>query len=157
MFDMASLDLLSPSEEGREFTPRHPNTGEPWIVEPAQPGRPAVLLTFTLLGRWAGICQQKSDEISARNDARPVGAPPLTADEIAADNAEYLSVAVRRWTLPQLDGQPFPCTTENARKLFADPRFAWLRSRLLEFHRNDGNFLAVPTRPSSNGPDGASP
>lgn len=157
MFDLAALDILQPSEEGRDFIPRHPNTGAPWIIEPAVPavpasdGKPAVPakqavpLTFTLLGRWAGICQTKSDEITARADARPAGAPAQSPEEMIADNAEYLSVAIRRWTLTHLDGQPYPCTVENARKLLTDPRFSWLRSQLLTFHRNDGNFLAVPT------------
>ena len=137
--------------EGRDFVPVHPLVGTPWLVDGTTP------LSFTMLGRWAGICQTKSDEISARVDSRPAGAPPQSPEEVAADNAEYLAVAVRRWTLTHLDGQPYPYTAENARKLFMDPRFAWLRPLLLGFHRNDGNFLAKPTAPSSNGPDAPSP
>jgi hypothetical protein len=145
MFDIASFDILTPSEEGRDVTLLHPKTGQPWMDDAKRP------ITITVLGRWSGIVQQTSEAIEARRAARPSGVPETLDDRILAD-AEYMAAATRRWSFTHLGGEAFPFTPANAVKLYSDPRFPWLRIQVMNFHRQDGNFLAEPTSPPSTGP-----
>lgn len=150
MFDFAALDLLTPSEEGRDMTLTHPRTGQPWLDSAGRP------VTITLLGAWSGVYQQTLEGMQARLDARPAGAPPLTYAEKISGDAELLAAVTRRWSFTELDGKPYPCTPDNARLLYADERFGWVRARANAFVRNDGNFLAEPPPPASPGRSEAS-
>ena len=141
MFDLASLDILKPSEEGRVLTLRHPKTGQPFLDDKRQP------LTITLLGRWAGVVMQKADDLEARRAARPAGFEMTKAESVASD-AEYFAAATPGWSFTHLGGEEFPFTQQNAAKLYADPRFPWLRVQVAAFHQQDGNFLAMPTSPA---------
>jgi hypothetical protein len=141
MFDISALDILTPCEEGRDLVLQHPRSGRPWLDDAGQP------ITITLFGRWAGVAQQVAEAIDARRAARPIGAPVPTYDVKISEDAEYLSAVTRKWSFTQMDKKEFPCTPENARKLYGDPRFGFIRMQAQSFHRDDGNFLGEPTPP----------
>lgn len=54
--------------------------------------------------------------------------------------AAVLAACTVSWTFDQLDGEPFPCTLENARRLWTDDRFRSDRERAEEFVSSDANF-----------------
>jgi hypothetical protein len=136
--DLSALDILTPSEEGRELFLSHPRTGDPWRDAAGNP------MSITLLGQHSGAVQGAYEALSARMASRPAGSPTRSRKEEIADEADVLTAATRRWTFETLDNAPFPCTPENARKFWSDPRFGWIRIRALQFIGNDGNFLAGP-------------
>jgi hypothetical protein len=61
-------------------------------------------------------------------------------DELEAEVTELLANLTVSWTFDSLDGQPFPCTIENARKFWADPRFRGFRERANGFVATEANF-----------------
>jgi len=148
--DLSILDILSPSEEGRKMHLSHPRTGDPWRDSAGNP------LYITLLGQHSGAVQGAMEALQARLEARSPGAPIRTREERAADDAEVLTAATRFWAFETMDGKPFPCTPENARRFWSDPRFAWIRHRALRFIADDGVFLAAPDTTSPPGPSATS-
>jgi hypothetical protein len=59
----------------------------------------------------------------------------------AEDGSE---LRVDHWTIA---GQPFPCTVQNARRLFADPHFTWMLDQVDLFAATRSGF-AKPSSPA---------
>jgi hypothetical protein len=81
------------------------------------------------------------DRFTIDNQIR-VGAKRLTAEQIDASLTEKLSKLTKAWKLASLDGEPLDveCTPANARELYAIQELSWLRSAVLEFAVELGNF-----------------
>lgn len=55
------------------------------------------------------------------------------------------------WNFDELaPDEPLPFSEENARKLWSDERFDYLRNQAQQFMLNNGNFLPAPPKPSSD-------
>lgn len=136
-FDLSLVDILSPSERGKPMELKHPN-GQTYKTSAGLP------VVINLMGRLAApaVALQKkfNEEIAAiRNGGRQV-----EPDTLKQQDTEYLTALTRSWNIEALDGEPFPCTPQNARKLWEDARFSWVRQRALEFVLADANFLTPP-------------
>ena len=65
----------------------------------------------------------------------------ITADEIADDALSLLIFCTRGWCGIVLDNKELACNAGNARRLYSDERFSWLRSQVDEFIGDEANFL----------------
>jgi hypothetical protein len=137
MFDLASLDTRTRSEAGVPMTVVHPKTRGP--VSRAD----GTVVTITLLGRCSDTYRDKQRELNERNAEMASRGIRQGRDEREQDDIELLVACTRAWTFDQLDGVDFPCTPENARRLWGDTRFLWLRDQSISHIQTDGNFLPV--------------
>ena len=134
-FDIASLDTLTLSERGVPMTVVNPKTAMP-VLDTA--GKPVVIM---LKGRAADAFETTQEAIrQARGDRAARGIISSTA-EIKEEDVRLLCALTMGWTIEQIDGQDFPFSPENARRLWSDPRWPWLKERAIQFAQGDGNFL----------------
>lgn len=83
----------------------------------------------------------QKNAINKRLKAR--GRATMTADELEAERAETLVAATKGWYLIALNGAVLdvPVTPENARTLYTDSRFAWIREQVSEAFDERATFL----------------
>lgn len=133
MFDIAQLDIATGSDEGRQMQVRHPKGG---VVTDSE-GKP---VTITLLGFYSKRFREKDREITQRRiEQARLGIQP-SPEDAERDAVERLAAVTVAWSFDTLDGQPFPCTEENAKRFWSDRRFAAIRAQADQFIANDGNF-----------------
>lgn len=136
-FDLARLDILTPSEEGRALILLHPATGRPFKRSDGED------VAITLRGRNSAIAKATLRQIQDERAAIEAEARAVTPDDNDKWNTRYLVALTAGWGFEELDGQEFSCNPVNAEKFWTDPRFVWLRPRALEFVAFDGNFLGA--------------
>lgn len=138
MFDMTTLDILKPSEEGKWFYPVHPSTGKR-LIGPEKDGQ---AMGFLMYGRHSVVVR---DALRRLNDAlqaeRDAGREPSDATSERLQG-EYLAACTKTWTPFKLDGAEMPFTTENAIRFWCDGRFRWMHAAAREHIFSDGVFLA---------------
>ena len=136
-FDLAELDLLSPSNEGRPMELVHPS-GVPYRTSSGE------TVVVRLRGRHSdaarALLKQLGDEIAEIRDRGGKITPEIEKDH----DTRYLVAVTVDWTIERLDGVPFLVTPANVQKLWTDARFTWLRVRALNFISADGVFLRPP-------------
>jgi hypothetical protein len=135
MFDISKLDTLSLSQEGVEMPVVNPRTKEPVR------GSDGKVITITLLGKNSDVARAAMRRISDRASERAMRGIKSTPEDRERDDTEFLASVTRHWTFTEMDGQSFPCTAENATRLWSDPRLRHLREQALGFVLDDGNFL----------------
>lgn len=149
-FDFSALGLTR-TEEGAPMTIRHPKTGTPVLDEDKNP------ITITLLGQYSNAFRETLRAIQiarvefSRNaqQINPGNPEPIPQEQIDQEDTDTLVACTTGWAFRQLDGQAFPCNPRNARKLYSDRRFWWLRQQAMNFILADGNFLADGSTTSS--------
>lgn len=136
-FDFSSLDTKTPMEKAARMTVVDPKTQTPIILEDGQP------LYIELLGSDSEAV--RSQEHAIQDDRmeknRRTGRGYLTSREVDAEQNEILVVATRGWNIPSLDGNPFPYSPENARRLWNDPRFQRVAQQARIFMGTLSNFV----------------
>jgi hypothetical protein len=135
MFDISSLDTRTRSEAGVPMIVVHPKTRGP--VARAD----GTTVFITLLGRCSDTYRDKQREIAERNAETAARGIRQSRDEREQDDVELLVSCTKSWTIDQMDGEGFPCTDANARRLWSDTRFLWLRDQAIAHIQTDGNFL----------------
>lgn len=135
MFDIAALEVQSRSESGMPMSIIHPRTKVPVLDEEKNP------VTITLLGRNSATFRETQRRIRDRRADRASKAIKATDEDLERDELDLLVAVTIGWTFTVMDGQPFPCNPENARRFWADPRFVWIREQAMSFVLEDGNFL----------------
>ena len=136
-FDLAALDILGPSNEGRKLEIVHPS-GQPYRTSTGETVH--VLLAGRHSDAARALLKQLGDEIAA---SRARGEEP--SEEVNREHdTRYLVAVTKDWNIEKLDGQPFLVNPANVRKLWTDPRFGYLRGRALAFVAADTAFLAPP-------------
>ena len=135
MFDLSALDIVTPSEQGRIWHPTHPRTGEPF--------KDAVgtKLGFTFYGRHAAMAREALRIMQDERAVKEQEGQRVSEADAERLQAEYLARCTKAWTGLMLDREELPCTFQNAVKLWADPRFRWLRGPAQSFIADDGGFL----------------
>jgi len=75
--------------------------------------------------------------------AQRVGRARVTPEEQEAEGVDLLVSMTTGWLLLTPDGDPIdvPCTPENARLLYDDNRFFWIKRQVDEFTADAGNFM----------------
>jgi hypothetical protein len=137
MFDIASLDTRSRSEEGVPMTLVHPKTRGP------VPRADGSTVNITLLGRCSDTYREKQRELAEKAAEKASRGIRRSREEIEQDDIELLVACTRDWSIDSMDGQPFPFSKDNARRLWGDTRFLWLRDQAVAHVQTDGNFLPV--------------
>jgi hypothetical protein len=136
-FDIAKLETSTRSEEGVEMEVIHPRTQAPVLNDDGSP------VTITLLGRNSEAYLEEERAMRDRRQSRLTRGIKLTQEDLDDDEARLLCAATKAWTFATMGGQDFPCTPQNARRLWSDRRFRWLRERAIQFVLMDGNFLVT--------------
>ena len=141
-FDLADYDVHTNAERGMPMPLMHPRSLTPLV------NADGTKVTITMLGRASDTYRDLQRVINEENVLRQSQGVRTTLDDVTAENTRMLLVCCKAWNLDRLDGRPFPYSEENARRLFTDPRFIWVRDAALMFMRNDGNFLPTASRGS---------
>jgi hypothetical protein len=143
MFDLADLDTQKLSEAGAKMEVIHPKTGSPVYDDDGQP------IYILLNGRNSKQYRAAMRVVQERRIDRRARNIKVTEDEARSDDFEVICACTRGWSLKILDGQPFPYSPENVRKLWNDRRFVWLFERASVFIVDDANFLAISSTDST--------
>ncbi len=135
MFDIASIETLTLSEEGVPMNVIHPKTKQALKDEEGK------LITITLLGKNSDTARAAIRKQADRASERAQRGMISTPEDRDRNDAEFLAACTTAWTFAQLDGSPFPCNTQNALKFWSDQRFRPLREQALGFIMEDGNYV----------------
>lgn len=134
---LAALNTKNKADEGIEIAILHPKTNLPLGV------------FITVLGTDSETYRK----ISRKNQNRRLesirrGRPATqTAEESEQEAVNTLAACTIGWRTgddPRLELEPgnmFDCTLENAKKLYADPGFTWLREQVNQEGGDRANFL----------------
>lgn len=135
MFDLASLDSRTRSVAGVRFKVRDPRTATPMRNSVGEE-------VFVLLhGRNSPIFEQLQQQANDARAARAAAGIELSSEELRQERVDYVAGCTSGWNIEQLDGQPFPYSPENAKRMWADKRFSWLLNEAWAFVINEANFL----------------
>ena len=140
LFNINDLDIFTRAQQGVEMPVLHPATrtvvvsgGKQW--------------TITLCGRASDAHRQALRVIEMQRAERAARGEAITPEQAERDNTEMLVACTKGWTPFALDGEVFEFSLANARRLWADRRFGWLREQAVRFINDDANFL--PTSSAS--------
>ena len=136
-FDLTKLDIIAKSEAGTPMMVLHPKDGAPIRNDDQKP------ITITLKGRNSQAFKAANRVIQERNRERAARGVTSNDEEARQNEIEFLTAVTVTWDFSELDGQPFPPTPDNIRKLWSDARFSWIADQASRFAVNDGNFLAI--------------
>jgi hypothetical protein len=76
----------------------------------------------------------------AQVNGKKWGGDDETADDIRDRNIRYIVTRLLRWSDMTMEGQPFPCTPENARMILSDRRFFLVYDQANAFLLEDKSF-----------------
>lgn len=131
--DLGNLSPRAAAAKGAKLHLKDPATGEP-LFDGKKP------VTITLLGAEA----EKVAEFSLALEKRRLKDPSITDEEAGA---EILAEMTLGWeNIGFGDEADFPFSTENAIKLYTDPRTEWVAGQVGPFSRDRRNF--IQNRPS---------
>lgn len=68
---------------------------------------------------------------------------PDDPDDIEHGQVEFACVITLGWRDLSVDGEEFPYSVENARRLYTDRRFAWVRNAVLTAAAEVANFTGA--------------
>ena len=128
--DITAFDSTGPANEGAKMELRLPN-GEPALKDDGTP------VTITLLGADSDAYQRASKALgnrSLRNRSQP-----LTVEQAITESINLLAKVTVSWDGLTEDGQPLPCTEENAKRLYRSSLA--VREQVAEFVNDRGNFV----------------
>lgn len=115
----------------------HPKTGMP--LRQNGTDREAYIRVVSLDSPEVEAVQKAliNKRLQSRNRAK------VTADELNAERAETLVAATKDWFLVDFQGNAldYPFNTANARAIYTDPRFSWIREQVSEALDNRATFL----------------
>lgn len=135
IIDNLDLDCFENVTSG-VVTLKNPKTGEPTastitLASPEHPARKKIDLDRTrrLRGDFAA-------------NGKLTQTDPLEDHD---EETDYLVAATLDWNLIQ-GGQPIPCTAENARRIYTDPKRVWVRDQALAGVRKSELFIAASAK-----------
>ncbi len=134
--DLNQLDVMSPSDEGYWLEIVNPVTKKPIPLTTGEVA--AIKLAGPRSERMQKFITQALDRVI--RDQRK-GTLANDAESSRARETEIYVHAVLDWRLPPLDGKELPCTPKNARMLFNDLRFSWLREQVAAGVNDETPFL----------------
>lgn len=131
MFDITEFETTDIAD----MPVNNPKTGKP-VMAGAKP------VTITLAGRDSEVYRKISRELANKRieAARAAGKEvELSDEELQNEALDLLSALTLGWTGVVSGGEPFPFSTENARKMYE--RLPWLREDVDRFVGNRANFM----------------
>lgn len=132
-FDLNALSTAQKAEEGAILEVRHPTDDTKLGIKIRVVGQDsAIYRSFT--NKQANALRQKI--IPGR------GYTPPTVEKDQEQTTDLLVACTLGWEGIVMNGQEYPFNLENARALYANPGFAWLREQVDKFIADRANFLA---------------
>lgn len=135
-FDIAQLDTRTRAISGVDMPIVHPRSGAPILRSDGSP------VTIRFLGPASDARKAISKEVTKRRLDMEARGIQYSDDDWTRDSQEILSNVTIGWTIEMFDGQAFPYSPDNARRLWADQRWLWLRQTAMTFINQEANFLA---------------
>ncbi len=140
VFDLAMLDAAS--EAKMEVVVAGKGTG--WFWTFAGPGHPKAVAQETRIAR-ENLERRKAQE-RAQINGRKWKPEDETVDEVIAKNIDLIVERLIDWTPVKFDGEPYPFSPENARKVLADPKKVTILTQALEFLSDETVFTKRSAR-----------
>lgn len=125
--DEAAMEVLT--ADGR-------TTGWTWFF--AGPGHPKGIEQSNRVAREE-LAKARLKE-QAQVNGRKWKAPERVPDELREENVNFVMERLLRWSPIRIDGEDFPFTSENVRKLLIDPRKGGLLQQAIDFILADNSF-----------------
>lgn len=128
-FDFATRDVAAKAEEGAELEVLDPVTSE------------AVGVYITLAGADSVVHRKAVANISKRrfNNQKGFRNKGFDPEKMEAESIEILAVCTLSWKGVTVDGDPLPCSRDNAIKMYT--RFPWLREQVEQFIGDRSAYL----------------
>ena len=116
------------------------SNGQPtgWVWTFAGPGHPKAVELSNRLSKER--LAKEAEQEQARVNGRKWKADTETPEDSAERNASYITARLLGWSDVKLAGEPYPFTTENAKKLLLDPKMGMLVIQALEFLTEQKSF-----------------
>jgi hypothetical protein len=133
-FDLSDLDAAD------ESTMTVVVNGAPidWTWTFAGPGHPRSIEQSNRLSRERLAIERQQEQ--ARVNGRKWRAPDETPDEVLTKNVNFVLERLLGWSPITMNGEPYPFSVENARKLLSDRRKSTLLIQSLEFLADEASF-----------------
>ncbi len=133
-FDLSSA--LAPALDKGAFMQLTSPDGSPLFDANKVP----VGITMRARNSSAGLAAMRASGNRRMDEARRVGRVKVTVESNEAEGTETLVACTVGWTFSVLDGQPFPFSEDNARRLWSDDRFRRWRDLAEDFVASEANF-----------------
>lgn len=116
-----------------------------WVWTFAGPGHPiTVALDREITAR---LLQREQAKERVRVNGKKWAGDAETVDDIRDRTVAYIAGRLLRWSEIQMEGAPFPCTPENARRILSDPRYGLVFDQANEFLRDEKDFTTGSAKP----------
>lgn len=133
MFDLN--ELASKADEGAVYHVVHPVKGE---IDG---------MTITLLGMESDMFRVALHDLQEEQRKRAAKRGQFAvmtaaeAERAEAGSTELFVKMTKAWTGFKEDGVELPCTPENVRRIYNNPKLAWLKSGVVKFVSDSANFF----------------
>jgi hypothetical protein len=133
-FDLSMLDAADEAEMEVMIGGK----GSGWKLLFAGPGHPKAIQQENRLAR-ENLERRKAQERAQVNGKKwkPVDE---SVEEVVAKNIELIVERLVGWSPVKIDGEPYPFSTENARKILSDPKKVTILNQCLEFLGDESVF-----------------
>lgn len=135
-FDLSDLDSAEESE--MEVLANGRPTGWRWRV--AGPAHPQSLAQSNRVSREQ-LSKRRMQEQQQLN-GKKVKLPEQTPDELLEDNVKFVLERLLGWSDITMNGEPYPFSQDNARKLLMDRKKGALLQQAIEFILDDNSFMS---------------
>lgn len=131
-----AIDILTPSVTGKRWTPLHPKTGKPFLVDESTP------FSITFMGTYAPLVKQAA-KLAGDERASVTGRGGVITDDMRdRENARFVARCAVSWTLAKdADGNDLAFSEDAVFALFVDPKFSWMTGLAMAFIQDDAGFL----------------
>lgn len=124
-FDLCQFECETRAEAGAPLTLRHPKTGVDlpvviWLQGEDAPG-------------YRQVLRRQIDRQLRDRQLEP------SAMDLENRLLERLAALTLRWEAVHYDGADFPCTPDNARRLYSEQ--LWIREQVVDFVEDRAHFL----------------
>jgi hypothetical protein len=134
--DILSLDVVTPADEGRPMSVRHPATG---VALTGTDGKP---VTISLRGFRSAVARDLLKQMADESAAMESQGRKLTPELLKARNAKYLTALTVGWSDNfTMGGEALAFSPGAAEKLWGDDRLIAIREQALRFVADDGSFI----------------
>ncbi len=141
--DLSTLDTLNPAESGTSVEIENPFTGEPITDDSGK--RWTISVRGEDSATVRAVVKKQQNKFTERLRKRGQFGD---ADSVQQEQIERLEAATIGWeNAPNLDGNPFGYSQENARKLYSDPRFSWVVEQVSQAMADRKRFFVKGSKP----------
>lgn len=151
LLDISELDAIDADVmqvRRKDGTP----TGWTWTF--AGPGHEKTIEQRNRLARERIRREQAWEQ--AQVNGKKFKAPEETPEERFQNNIRLITDRLLDWSPVAMDGQPFPCTPENARQYLSDPRRSHIFDQAMSFLQDEQAFTKRSATSSEATPSASS-